>query len=300
MDEHWIQKAILDKGNLIPSLVWRFEDWITFKRFVEDMFLGEDALDWAFRGHAVFDWRLDSSLDRLHADIGNRAAETYLEFQFRRAAHHHLATGSLPQTTLEWWATMQHYGTPTRLLDFTKSPYVACFFALEAAKDKRSAIWAIDCQWLRDHALELLRGQVARFETGQDFDLHNPSWLADYFDQVFVYHSIPMVVPVEPPRANERLLVQQGLFLCPGAVEKGFEWNLLSHSKMPEEAARHIIRIELATELRKAGLYELHLMNISRASLFHGLDGYARSLGHKVEVGVEPDHIARIRKMLTR
>ena len=300
MNEYWIKKASIDKSNPVPCTVFSFDDWTLFKRFVEDIFLEEDAADWAYRGHSDFEWRLESSLDRLRADIGNRAAETYLEFQFRRAAHHHLATGSLPQSTLEWWATMQHYGTPTRLLDFTKSPYVACFFALEAAKDKPSAIWAIDCQWLRQHALESLRGRVARFEAGQDFDLHNPSWLADNFDTIFIYHSIPMTVPVEPPRANERLLVQQGLFLCPGAVGKGFESNLQAICSTSDQSAHHMIRIELDPAVRKAGLYELHLMNISRASLFHGLDGFAKSLGHRVEVGVEPDHIARIRKMLAR
>jgi hypothetical protein len=40
---------------------------------------------------------------------------------------------------------MRHYGAPTRLLDFTKSPYVAAFFAtVDAGPDKCAAIWAID------------------------------------------------------------------------------------------------------------------------------------------------------------
>ena len=40
---------------------------------------------------------------------------------------------------LEWLALMQHYGAPTRLLDFTRSPYVACFFALEELKKRSGA-----------------------------------------------------------------------------------------------------------------------------------------------------------------
>ena len=42
----------------------------------------------------------------------------------------------------QWLALMQHHGAPTRLLDFTWSPYVAAFLALERAVDD-AAVWAI-------------------------------------------------------------------------------------------------------------------------------------------------------------
>ena len=87
---------------------------------------------------------------------------------------------------LDWLALMQHYGTPTRLLDFTRSPYVACFFAIEKLPKKEAAqpkaeggqrendaeqpkneaeqpkneperignfaIWAVDTDWLITHS----------------------------------------------------------------------------------------------------------------------------------------------------
>ena len=52
---------------------------------------------------------------------------------FKRKAHHFLSAGPLPDDDFEWLALMQHHGAPTRLLDFTWSPYVAAFFALQRA-----------------------------------------------------------------------------------------------------------------------------------------------------------------------
>lgn len=52
---------------------------------------------------------------------------------FRRKAHIHLADRQVLGDDLRCLALMQHHGGVTRLLDFTKSPFVAAFFALENA-----------------------------------------------------------------------------------------------------------------------------------------------------------------------
>jgi hypothetical protein len=79
---------------------------------------------------------------------------------------------------------------------------------------------------------------------------------------------------------NERLTIQQGLFLCPAIVRQSFEQNL--------EATRlqgtTIEKLTFPASLREDILAELNKMNINRATLFPGLDGFAQSLAVNVQI----------------
>ena len=50
---------------------------------------------------------------------------------FRRKAHIHLPDTTALDDELRCLAMMQHHGAATRLLDFSKSPFVAAFFACD-------------------------------------------------------------------------------------------------------------------------------------------------------------------------
>jgi hypothetical protein len=95
-----------------------------------------------FRGQA--DWRHDL-LPGIFRKEGDRQgdrydeAEMYLEF-IRRYPEH----SSSHENIFEWLTLMQHYGLPTRLLDWTTNLLVALFFAVNDEKNKDGAVFAFN------------------------------------------------------------------------------------------------------------------------------------------------------------
>lgn len=112
-----------------------------------------------YRGHGSFDWELWSALERAlleHAqrwdqhkyqamtsmaadpetDQWAQEVETNLMQHFRRNAARFDIPG-LPEAwdILGWWEVMQHHGAPTRLMDWSRSPFTAMWFALDRHGD---------------------------------------------------------------------------------------------------------------------------------------------------------------------
>ena len=291
-----------------------FDLWDDLVNFLAIKYLDPSTWGWVFRGLKKFSYELESTLERrLKRRIKGRAyldrgdpyislqtAEDYLLRQFKRAAHHFVGSSLLPDNRdnrLEWLALMQHYGAPTRLLDFTRSPYVACFFAFEETdidEGKKCAIWAIHTDWLIKAGLPRISQQIAGQSDLKLSDLLNSEKIVNRFDNLFVNNSVPMILPIEPPRSNARLLVQQGLFLCPATLDRSFDKNLSSYKDDKVNMQEHVHKIKIEGRIFAEAMSELSYMNISRASLFPDLEGFGKSLAHKLE-DKSSDEIEKLR-----
>lgn len=124
------------------------ESWAGFREWA-DAFL---PARWCFRGHADSAWGLRPTLERLirgnHTGRGVNPVEveSILMRKFRRQVRHFLAETPPDDDLVGWFALMQHHGAPTRLLDFTLSPYVALFFAMLGSMPNTgcASVWAFN------------------------------------------------------------------------------------------------------------------------------------------------------------
>ncbi len=130
--------------------VIEFLSWA--KRIRERWFDGQE-IGWGpwFRGHAKANWRL---CPKLYRDYGGYAAvrrsktEDEIREEFIKRApilSASLPTGDEKIAEWDWYFRMQHFGTPTRLLDWTEGALIALYFAV---KDNPgfydAAVWALD------------------------------------------------------------------------------------------------------------------------------------------------------------
>lgn len=95
-----------------------------------------------YRGQSDYSWELVPSIQR--ADNMGKHYEQYITTNFMIQAMR--LNPQMPQQydRSSWLTLMQHYGLPTRLLDWSESPLVALYFALSSQEDKDAAVWALN------------------------------------------------------------------------------------------------------------------------------------------------------------
>ncbi|HEY0295305.1 MAG TPA: FRG domain-containing protein [Bordetella sp.] len=250
---------------------------LTVSSWAEFIGLTTELDGWAFRGQADARWPLQSSLSRyLTQYVEDRGAWGVQEQRairiFRRKAHNYISDPGALYDDLRCVGMMQHHGAPTRLLDFTKSPHVAAFFALERALGI-SSVYALNTPalWL-NRAVPTASPQLTR-----DFiDPRSPG----NFEKLFLSNEHSVIWFGEPAEMDQRLIAQAGMFVVPGVIDQTLEEILAGYGGSEEL----LCKIELPIELRKSAMRELYRLNITNASLFPDLDGLAHSVALELEM----------------
>ncbi len=128
---------------------WESETLQTFES-VQRILLELAGKQWLCRGQSKhFEFNLLPRIDRDNLKTLGRAEKLELERQsinlFRSSARA-LAPGEQKAVDDDVVALMvlRHYGVPTRLLDWSASPWIAAYFAAQEPDDRGCEIWAFD------------------------------------------------------------------------------------------------------------------------------------------------------------
>lgn len=246
---------------------------------------------WVFRGQPDYALPLTTTLERLGkhfwsttCPLANR--EFWILTQFRRRAHNLIEKPPDYDDWIAWLALIQHYGGPTRLLDFTRSLFLGLFFACEGT-DQDSAMWMIDTQ-------PLLNRHAPRGPKETMWHQHSLV-LKKARQYIGVETTDSGVLPVEAERLDVRMSIQKGVSLMPISIQQPFMDNLVTEFSWPGITYREVdlkfflearhgreravaAKVRLKTAWHPDILRRLDDMNINSNTLFPGLDGFARSL----------------------
>jgi hypothetical protein len=220
---------------------------------------------YVFRGMGDASHALITTLMQLGGNYPDM--EPHLLRNFRKYAHREFVERD---TVWHWLSLAQHHGLPTRLLDWSVSPFVAAHFATDDTEgfDRDGAIWMVNANKVQELLPEALRDQLK----GEG---------ADYATVDMLNRAVPtlsdldalappdFVVFFEPPSMDDRIINQFALFsIMPNPKAMLDQW-LLDH---PDLWYKIILPADLKWEIRD----KLDQANITERVLFPGLEGLSR------------------------
>jgi hypothetical protein len=260
------------EDTLEGTVTFRLASWSEFFDFLETEVFDPSIASkntYIWRGQRRSDWRLSSSLDRLFSKLELLSAEPS---QLERQLADHLDSfkyatrgrrGPTPASLLEneWWALGQHFGLATPLLDWTRSPFAAAYFAFEELKSDLTEcrlVYALDQRAVKQKSDELLDAQS--FEQGRP----------------------PVIEFIDPMSdENQRLVSQDGLFTRAPINISIQQWVA---REFKGSSASVLLQIEIPNTDRLPCLRALNRMNINHLSLFPDLTGASRATNLKLEL----------------
>jgi hypothetical protein len=229
----------------------KVDTWADFVQYMHDAeMLNEDLV---FRGQRDAAWELESSIDRLARalNMGPLDARGWQLSRFTQAVlGRHIPQLPGNPTDEYWWQLGQHMGLATPLLDWTRAPFLAAFFAFaekQCSGSGHRAVFAAETQQI-DVVNARARTMGSRGEDQARF----------------------FALPVHD---NPRVLSQRGVFshrTLPGTLEGWLRTWTPAETREP-----YLTKVLISEDVRATAIRALHRMNVTYLSLFPDVHGAA-------------------------
>jgi len=224
-----------------------------------------------WRGHADVGWSIAPEVFR-EGDRGKPFPEVTLIRTFMGQAESR-GQRCPPYNDLTGWLILaRHFGLPTRLLDWSMSPLVALFFAVEGRDETDGALWA-----LSPGALNYDMIQTNRLMIVDDPQVHELVSLAFEPDPGVQLEALSRTkgraLAVGTREIDPRVMVQQGAFTIHADESNLAERRIEGYPWLVGFRIRHAAKNQLRELLMRLG--------ITRSALFPDLGSLAFDLKHK-------------------
>ncbi len=228
---------------------------------IKEIYSEQNHLLW-FRGHSDKDWELVPSIQRENY----KKNEQFLMNDFYMMASVTVKEKPSYENYSGWMSMMQHFGLPTRLLDWSQSPLVAAFFAtndFEEFPDKDACIWILRPSLLNES--EGFGKFIYPMDTRTVLEMIYPAFKPYKSVDKDVENKIIASYPVEN---NMRIYTQQSAFTVHNSLKK------LSALETPNLVQRFII----PSKNKEAIYNELKICGISLRNIYPDVEHIAIEL----------------------
>lgn len=256
-----------------------------------------------FRGMRNKEWSLLPGLFREYSEPqkssivvdGSYSGRVYSKNENEILSHFKKEAGgflpNIPQSDdFVWLQYAQHFGVPTRLLDFTANPLIALYFCCKSESEEDGVVWIINTSsfqnWSYNERFCLESNPAC---TREEMIKSIMSGIKGYID--YDKNRLEKTLPVlfVPAYIDQRMSAQSSRFLLWGRKEEPLEDMITDENKMtllPDgmrldtaNDQRFLTNIIVAASSKHSILQELDLLDVNEKTVFPGLDG----IGHYLE-----------------
>lgn len=245
-----------------------------------------------YRGHSNCQYKLLPAIFRWH-DLpqgGSIGAYSQLEFNVLEdfISEACFFVRDVPvDDVISWLEIAQHFGVPTRLLDFTENPLVALYFACIGSSEKDACVWIINEPAynkkfflekgvvVATHSKQALSKIVTEEIVYQDFQQHYGNM--NYIQYPWIY---------KPHYREERMHLQESIFMLWGADRGPFAENLSENEYMSTGIVENtengvLCAVSIPAARKKELLNALDLCGVNEKFIYPGLDGIGKYIDKK-------------------